>query len=382
MLRPAATRVRLMLHVLFATSVLAAAGGMVTHLLAADSASTVATIVLLAIAATAWWFRMAGRYARAASLILSLCAVGLVTLVDALGLPMLFTALVVLVVDWGMWVGLVMVLVMSGVMAFMLYETADGDIDTVVGQSILNAALFVLILLFGGLLRAFEQQHAELAEANVLLTEAMDASRDLVLAEERARAAAELHDGLGHQLTLVSMSLDFADRMRDRDPARAWAEVAHGSAIAKQALADMRLWVRALHPARLDQLTEPSAFEAVADAFRGTGIDVRVEVGTDERLARPHALFAYRLIQEGLTNALRHAQATHVVFGVDRDAAGRLRLAVGDNGAGVADGELRPGYGLRGLTERAEALGGTLRLSSPGRLGGLDVIAELPAVAP
>ncbi len=381
--RPAVARVRLMLHVLFASSVLAGAGGVVTQIVTADAASVVASVVLLGIAVAAWWFRMTGRYPRVASLVLSLCAVGIVALVDTLGLPLLFTALVVLVVDWGMWLGVAMVLVTNAVMAVMLYDAAGGDLGLVVGQSILNSSLFVLILLFGGLLRAFDRQQAELLDANVKLTEAMDASRDLVLAEERARAAAELHDGLGHQLTLVSMSLDFAERMRDRDPARAWAEVGHGSAIAKQALADMRLWVRALHPARLDQLTEPSAFEAVADAFRGTGIEVRVEVGSDERLDRPQALFAYRLIQEGLTNALRHARATEVVFGIERDAAGGLKLAVGDNGAGVADTDgLQPGYGLRGLTERAEALGGTLRLRSPGRLGGLDVIAELPAVTP
>jgi signal transduction histidine kinase len=276
-----------------------------------------------------------------------------------------------------MWLGVAVAVTMVAILVALLHADTGGNLEAVIGQTLMNSALFVVILIFAAVLRAFDQQHAELLLVNERLTEAMDASRDLVLAQERARAAAELHDGLGQQLTLVSMSLDYADRTRARDPEPAWAEVANASVVVKQALADMRLWVRALHPARLDQLTEPSAFESVAEVFRGTGLDVQVEIAPDERLERPHALFAYRLIQEGLTTALRHARATRVVFRIERDADG-LRLTVGDNGAG--DGEIQPGFGLRGLTERAEELGGTLRLNRPGGLGGLDVIAELPAV--
>ena len=242
-----------------------------------------------------------------------------------------------------------------------------------------NTIQFSLVLIVAVLLRAFNAQHAELVTVNAQLTEAMDASRDLVLATERARAAADLHDGLGYQLTLISMSLEYADRMREKDAELAWDEVANASATARQALADMRLWVRALHPARLDQLTEPSSFEAVADVFRGTGLNVEVEVSTDEQLDARRTLFAYRLIQEGLTNALRHARASQVLVTITQDEAGGLRLVVADNGSGSS--KIRPGYGLRGLIERAEALGGRLRLQLPGSLGGLDLIAELPEVS-
>ena len=380
--RPVAAiaRVRRLLHLLLGLGVVAALAGAAASLVHGDAGQAVAALLVVAIAVTAWWLRMSDRHPRAASLVLALCGIGALVFVDTLGLPLLFTALIVLVVDWGMWFGVMVALLMTGILAQLLYVQQEGDLGAVIGQTLMNSALFVLILIFAAVLRAFDHQHAELLAAHAQLTEAMNASRDLVLAEERARAAAELHDGLGHQLTLVSMSLDYAGRMRGRDTERAWAEVANASVIARQALADMRLWVRALHPARLDQLTEPSAFETVAEVFRGTGLAVQVDVSANEPLNRPHALFAYRLIQEGLTNVLRHARASRVVFGIERDDRGGLRLTVGDNGS--VPGEINPGYGLRGLTERAEELGGTLRLERPGSLGGLDVIAELPAVAP
>ena len=376
--RTVVDRVRRLLNLMFAASLLSALGSVVLR--APDEpGNAVAILLLVAAAAAAWRFRMADRFAKAASLVLALCGIGVVTFGDNLGLPLLFAALIVLVVDWGLWTGGVVAALMIAVLVALLHDGYGGEWAPVLLQSLANAALFAIILIFGGVLRAFDQQHRELVAVNAQLTEAMDASRDLVLAQERARAAAELHDGLGHQLTLISMSLEFAARVRDRDPDAAWKEMVNASAMTRQALANMRLWVRALHPARLEELTDPQAFEAVADVFRGTGLAVSVDVAPElGRLDRPRALFAYRLIQEGLTNVLRHTTADRVVCALDRDAD-RLRLVVSDNGTVLRQPEL--GFGLRGLTERARELGGTLLLRHPGRLGGLDVVAELPLAA-
>lgn len=374
----AVDRVRRLLNVMFAGSLLAALGSVVLRT-PDEPGNAVAVLLLVVVAAVAWRFRMTDRFPRAASLVLTLCGIGVVTFGDNLGLPLLFATFVVLVVDWGLWVGCALAVLMLAVLVALLYQGYQGDWPAVLLQSLANTTMFAIILIFGAVLRAFDQQHRELVTVNAQLTEAMDASRDLVLAQERARAAAELHDGLGHQLTLVSMSLEFAGRVRERDPATAWKEVVNASAMTKQALADMRLWVRALHPARLEELTDPQAFEAVADVFRGTGLEVSVDVasGTD-RMDRPRALFAYRLIQEALTNVLRHTTADRVACTLNREDE-RLRVVVSDNG--TVERTPEPGFGLRGLTERARELGGTLTLRHPGRLGGLDVIAELPVDA-
>ncbi|MEI2776220.1 MAG: histidine kinase [Tetrasphaera sp.] len=94
----------------------------------------------------------------------------------------------------------------------------------------------------------------------------MSTERDLVLAQERTRAARELHDGLGHRLTLVAMSFEYAQRMRHRDPEPAWAEIENAAKTNQEALDHMRLWVRAAPP---------------------------------ESLPDPVNLFATRLVQEG-----------------------------------------------------------------------------------
>ncbi len=370
-----ADRVRRLLNVMFAGGLIAALVSVVLQL-PRQPGGAIATLLLVVVAVAAWWFRTTGRFTRVASLVLALCGIGVVTFGDNLGLPLLFTALIVVVVDWSLWAGSALAVLVIAVLVTLLHDGYQGDWSPILLQSLANLALFAILLVFGAVLRAFDQQHRELVAANARLTEAMDASRDLVLAQERARAAAELHDGLGHQLTLISMSLEFADRVRERDPAAAWKEVANASAMAKQALADMRLWVRALHPARLEALTDPQSFEAVAEVFRGTGLEVSVEVAPEiGRLDRPRTLFAYRMIQEALTNVLRHTTADRVRCTLDRDTE-RLRVVVSDNG--TVEQEPEPGFGLRGLTERARELAGTLALRHPGRLGGLDVIAELP----
>lgn len=377
--KPAASRVQRFLHVLFGISVAAALGGIATAFgeNLAPQAATAAMMIVIALGT--WYYWSAGRQKQTVALVLALSAIGLLMTIDAFGFPLVFTALIVLVLSWGLWVGVGVSLIITVIMGALLHQSFGDDaggITYVIGQSLANAVLFSLVLIVAALLRAIETQRAELESANAQLTDAMKTSRDLVLAEERARAAAELHDGLGHQLTLISMSLEYADRMREKKPELAWQEVANASETTRQALADMRLWVRALHPARLDQLGEPGAFDAIAEVFRGTGLDVAVDISNTEHLGTSHALFAYRLIQEGLTNVLRHAGATGVVFAVSRDKSGALRLTVGDNGTGT--GDIQPGYGLRGLMERAEELGGQLRLVRPGRLGGLDLVAELP----
>ncbi len=379
--RPVSSRIQWFLHVLFGISIAAALGGVAIGFGQDLVPQAVTGAMMIVIALGTWYYWSTGRQARTAALVLALSSIGLLMTIDTFGFPLVFTALIVLVLSWGLWVGVGVAVLVTGIMAALLLQYYGDDVNGLVqiaGQTIANALLFSLVLIVAALLRAIEAQRAELVSANAQLTDAMKISRDLVLAEERARAAAELHDGLGHQLTLISMSLEYADRMREKKPELAWQEVAHASETARQALADMRLWVRALHPARLDQLGEPGGFEAIAEVFRGTGLDVAVDISPTERLGSSHALFAYRLIQEGLTNVLRHAGATGVVFAVSRDTSGVLRLTVGDNGTGADD--IQPGYGLRGLMERAEELGGSLRLVRPGRLGGLDLVAELPEV--
>ncbi|MEV4458225.1 sensor histidine kinase [Microbispora sp. NPDC049633] len=200
--------------------------------------------------------------------------------------------------------------------------------------------------------------------------------RELAVAEERARMAAEMHDSVGHHLTVIKMGLENAERFRERRPEAAWAEVRQAKELTAEALTDARRWVRALRPLALDGRVGSAALGRLAASFDGTGISVSFEVRGEERRLEPDTeLVLYRVLQEGLTNALRHAKAEHVrgtlAFGDDR-----VVLMVSDDGKGRDD---RPagGFGLTSLAERARALGGTLAgANRPG--GGFELRAELP----
>ncbi|MGI5159558.1 sensor histidine kinase [Microbispora sp. CA-102843] len=200
--------------------------------------------------------------------------------------------------------------------------------------------------------------------------------RELAVAEERARMAAEMHDSVGHHLTVIKMGLENAERFRERRPEAAWAEVRQAKELTVEALADARRWVRALRPLALDGRVGSAALERLAASFDGTGISVSFEVrGEERRLEADTELVLYRVLQEGLTNALRHARAEHV-HGTLTFGDGQVALVVSDDGTG-RDDRARCGFGLTSLADRARALGGTLAGGNRPD-GGFELRAELP----
>lgn len=226
-----------------------------------------------------------------------------------------------------------------------------------------------------------------LETANAELRERIGMEQDLVLARERERTAQGLHDVLGHRLTAIGLSLEFAERVRDRDPERAWREVAQARATAAEALAETRRIVRAMHPVELRDLAGTDAFEAIAGAFRSSGIDVRVAVtetggGSPRALPRAPLLLLLRFVQEGLTNIVRHSDAARadirIVIHPDRAEAvvedhgprpgTRSAVPGGETGGALAAGEFREGFGLRSLRSRAESMGGSFDCG-PSRTG-------------
>ncbi len=239
-------------------------------------------------------------------------------------------------------------------------------------QGIVNVIPVAVLLCFGivlGLsLRSFEQRRT--ADQNVIdrLRHASEIEKELLLSDERARSARELHDGLGHRLTLVSMSLELAERMRGTDADQAWEEIRTAKATSSEALAEMRTWVRALSPVRDAGARGLAALELIAESFRGTGLTVEVigDDASDHELSRDDAiaLLMYRAVQEGLTNALRHSRARNVRIDLRVDGHHIALVIVNDFGraAGIEmkDGEPALGFGLRGLSDRASGRGGSM----------------------
>ncbi|WP_114854028.1 sensor histidine kinase [Brachybacterium sp. YJGR34] len=293
-------------------------------------------------------------------------------------IPELILAVALAVIDLSVLAGALSIAWIS-LLGVVLHLVRAADPLSGLAVGLVNAVPLAVLLCFGlalgAALRGYESRRARDQEVIERLRRAAATEKELVLADERARSARDLHDGLGHRLTVVVMSLDFAERMRERDARRSWEEIAAARDVAQDALAHMRTWVRALSPVRVPEARGLAALEAIAESFRGTGLSVRLEAerGADAALRgarEPVSLLVYRAVQEGLANALRHARAREVLLAVtaaDGSIGVRLCNDLDDRARReVPEGPAAEGFGLRALAERAATHGGHVRAAREG----------------
>ncbi|CEJ12532.1 Signal transduction histidine-protein kinase/phosphatase DegS [bacterium YEK0313] len=198
--------------------------------------------------------------------------------------------------------------------------------------------------------------------------------------EERARISRELHDELGQTLTALKMELGW---LRDRMPAAPELprlRVDRLMSIVDQAVVDLRRIAADLRPLILDELGLVLAVQWLAQSLSGRHADLALTLSFDrEDLAYSDEVStaAFRIVQEALTNIIRHSRARRAAIGV-RHEAGELRLEIRDDGRGMDLRASWPGrLGLAGMAERARMLGGSLAVdSAPG--AGTTVRVRLP----
>lgn len=219
-----------------------------------------------------------------------------------------------------------------------------------------------------------EKLRREIEAAHEKLQAYAAQAEDFATTRERNRVAREIHDGVGHYLTVVKTQLDAAAAILPTQPDQALAAIIKAAKLTGEALDDVRRSVGAL---RTDTARPPLP-EALRALTAEAGLLVAVRIaGTARPLARglEHALF--RSAQEGLTNIRKHAGATTAEVALDFSAAGRIILAVTDNGAG-ANVNATAGFGLLGIRERIALLGGRVEAGNrPG--GGYTLTVEVPA---
>lgn len=216
---------------------------------------------------------------------------------------------------------------------------------------------------------------AELEAANGKLRAYAAQAEELATTRERNRLAREIHDGVGHYLTVVKTQLDVASAVCVTDPARAKANVEKASKLTAEALDDVR---RSVGTLRADTRRPPLPEALKQLAAHGEPVPTVAIEGEPRPLspAVEHAL--YRAAQEGLTNIRKHARATTALVRLDFRDAQRVQLELSDNGVGRNGDAPASGFGLTGLRERIELLGGTVRAAN--RLeGGFALHVEVPA---
>jgi signal transduction histidine kinase len=221
-------------------------------------------------------------------------------------------------------------------------------------------------------------RQAGVAAHAIQLTDALRRSREQLVAareEERRRLRRDLHDGLGPALATITMQGDTARGLVRADPDEAESLLAELTTQAQATIAEVRRLIHGLRPPVLDDLGLVAALRALAASFGPAAPEIAVEAPTSlPPLPAATEVAVYRIAQEALTNAVRHAAARHCVIGLSYDEA--LRLSIRDDGRGLRPGRAA-GVGLASMRERAEELGGSCRVSSS-EDGGTVVEASLP----
>jgi len=231
------------------------------------------------------------------------------------------------------------------------------------------------------------QRAATLGELNAQLRREQEQRERLAASDERARIARELHDVVAHSVGVMVVQAQGARNVLDRDPERAREALRSIEDTGRAALADVRRALGVLREPGGGAAREPQPgiddLDALADQARVTGLAVDLAVeGPSRPLPAGVGLSAYRIVQEALTNTIRHAGAAHVTIAVrygERD----LALDITDDGSGRGDGDGngdRAGHGLVGMRERVAAYGGDLS-AGPRRAGGFAVHARIPLEA-
>jgi signal transduction histidine kinase len=253
------------------------------------------------------------------------------------------------------------------------------------GDIFFPAAFGSVFWLAGWLVRSHARLTEELHEAALAADEAGEAEALRAMAEERRRIAREMHDVVAHSVSMMVVQAGGARRIMQRDPARAAAAAALIERTGREALTEMRTLLGVLHAT--DPGEAPAAYapqpglgelEALVERTRAAGVPVALQV-SGERRALPAGveLAAYRLVQEALTNVVKHSggAATEVEVDFAEDA---VAVRVADRGAGPATVRLEgAGQGLAGMRERVRVYGGSLEAGRR-RGGGFEVRARLP----
>lgn len=220
----------------------------------------------------------------------------------------------------------------------------------------------------------------ELMEAHRRLRLSAARDADVATLHERNRLAREMHDSLGHALVSISIKLEAAQRLYAVDVARAGAEMEETKALVRATMTELRHSLAGLRPAALEEQPLTGALaEMMCEMGRRGGVEATSSV--DEQAAlldREVQETLYRIGQEALTNVAKHAHARHVALTLTVDD-GLALLEIGDDGVGLGASARNGGghYGIMGMRERVEALGGTLTLGPrPG--GGTVLRTRIP----
>jgi signal transduction histidine kinase len=208
--------------------------------------------------------------------------------------------------------------------------------------------------------REVERLVSELKDANDKLRQYADQIEELATLKERNRLAREIHDSLGHYLTVVIVQIEAAVALFEKDREHSLDVLRKAQGLAQKGLADVRRSVATLRASPTETSSLIDSMTTLTEECRVSGLPAEFQlVGTPRNLSPPAELALYRAAQEALTNVRKHSQARTVTVSLNY-SADSVWLKVHDDGIGAA--ELTKGYGLIGMHERVQNLGGEVKI--------------------
>ena len=224
--------------------------------------------------------------------------------------------------------------------------------------------------------RRLQAANAELNENRQKLQEAYKNLQEVTVLEERQRIAKDIHDTAGHSITTIIMQTEAAKLVIDSDPEDAKRKIAAANLQARSALEELRESVHLLSGASEQLTLREALMNIIHESTDGTGIVIRADID-DITLCSAKHRFLCNTLKEGISNGLRHGNATAFYFELKKKGD-RIAFLLSDNGRGVDGAKLKKGFGLRGMTARVESLGGEVSFESEPDEG-FEIHISLPA---
>jgi len=235
----------------------------------------------------------------------------------------------------------------------------------------------VFVVVFTRVAASEREARTALAEANQSLRDHAVQVEELATTKERNRLAREIHDSLGHYLTVVNVQIGAAQAILELDPQRALDHLSNAQALTQEGLAEVRRSVAALRASPIESRPLPEALAKLSEQWNTAELRAKFVVTGSTRPLTPQInLTLYRAAQEALTNVGKHAHASSVELHLDYSDEHLIRLRIKDDGLGSANSE--GGFGLLGVRERVQLLNGTVHVRA-GAGQGFSMEVELPA---
>ena len=249
--------------------------------------------------------------------------------------------------------------------------------DWRISNVLMSGSSLIFALLLINALLAERQIREELETAHIQLRQYALRIEDQATLQERNRIAREIHDSLGHTLSAQTIQINNTLLFWETDPARAHTFLKQAKQLGAEAMLEIRKSISVLRSNPLQGKSLTVAVQKLLTDFQhNTGITPTCKIDIPTTLTLEIDTTLYRIVQESLTNIHKHAQAQEIVVQLSKEY-GSIELSISDNGRGFNPDRNTTGFGLRGMQERAVALGGKFHVKSqPGN--GCCISISLP----